>query len=316
MQGVLNRPLFTRVYDTLDEFVPDPGTAYVFGTSGEDRSAHSVAWEQRAATTQFLRITGQGQSEFQIDLGNGVETLALRSSRQLTDLFSRIGVRRVYLDITGLAHHVWAPLIRAARTNGTELSVVYVEPKSYTLNSAPTEGEIFDLSKKIEGISPLPGFASLSSKPESFVFVPLLGFEGTRLSFLLEQVQPDGNKIAPVIGVPGFEAEYPFYTFLGNRAALSESRAWRNAFFARANCPFSLFYTLSDIGDRWPESRLKIAPIGTKPHAIGAVVFSLSNPHRVELVYDHPVRSDKRSSGASRTLVYDLWFLPSWQTNS
>jgi hypothetical protein len=51
---------------------------------------------------------------------------------------------------------------------------------------------------------------------------------------------------------------------------------------------------------------LQIAPIGTKPHALGAVLFCLSRPRSVELVYDHPIRKLGRTTGASRLLVYDV----------
>jgi hypothetical protein len=55
-----------------------------------------------------------------------------------------------------------------------------------------------------------------------------------------------------------------------------------------------------------PVDLLKIAPIGTKPHALGAVLFCLSRPDSVELVYDHPIRKANRTIGASRLLVYTI----------
>ena len=189
--------------------------------------------------------------------------------------------------------------------------VVYVEPGAYRFSLTPTEGEIFDLSERIIGISPLPGFASLTDPSEDdFCFVPLLGFEGARLAYILENVQPPGGKIFPVIGVPGFEPEYPFYTYHGNRLPLSETRAWRNVRFAKANCPFSLFYTLQQIAREYPRDTLKIAPIGTKPHALGAVLYTLASSTPVELVYDHPIRKAMRTSGTARLLLFHVSVLP------
>ena len=111
------------------------------------------------------------------------------------------------------------------------------------------------------------------------------------------------------MGVPGFRPEYPFHTFLGNRIPLIQNGAWRNVRFAIANCPFSLFYVLQDIAADFPHDLLKIAPIGTKPHALGAVLFSLSSSKPVELVYDHPIRKSARTMGAARLLVYHVWAL-------
>jgi hypothetical protein len=76
--------------------------------------------------------------------------------------------------------------------------------------------------------------------------------------------------------------------------------------FARANCPFSLYYALEDVGEKFPKHLLKVAPIGTKPHALGAVLFALSNPDTTELVYDNPVRKAGRTSGRARMLVYAI----------
>jgi hypothetical protein len=170
----------------------------------------------------------------------------------------------------------------------------------------PTEGEIFDLSERILGIAPIPGFASFARVKDDFCFVALLGFEGTRVAYLLEQVQPVGDRIIPIVGVPGFRAEYPFATYTGNRLPLMESDAWRRVRFADANCPFSLYYLLQQLSDEYGGSYLKIAPVGTKPHAIGAALFVIDDPSRRELVYDHPVRKAERTTGIARLLAYDV----------
>ena len=81
----------------------------------------------------------------------------------------------------------------------TKVCGVYVEPRSYSFSPTPTEAEIFDLSEAIHGIHPLPGFGVLSEPEDedSVLFVPFLGFEGHRLAYVLEQVQPPGRKIFP-----------------------------------------------------------------------------------------------------------------------
>jgi hypothetical protein len=188
-----------------------------------------------------------------------------------------------------------------------ELRVVYVEPDHYKFSATPTEGEIFDLSERINGVAPLPGFATFRDGGEDNVcFVPLLGFEGIRLAHILEQVQPLGGKIVPIVGAPGFKAEYPFHTYHGNRRSLLESHAWRSVRFAPANDPFGLFSTLDEISASYPRDRLKIAPIGTKPHAIGAILYALASPGRIEIIYDHPIRRADRTSGTGRIFVYDV----------
>jgi hypothetical protein len=305
---IRNRPIFTDTFDSLQSFVPNASSFYVFGTSVEERSAHSLEWEARARGVSFVRIIEQNEASFIADFGSDHLTVALRSNRQLTEFFNRLKGARIYVDMTGLEHQVWAPLVRVGIAVGAELSVVYVEPSAYRRTPTPREGDIFDLSEEIRGISPLPGFASLhDSNPEDSYLVSLLGFEGIRFKFMIEQTQPAKGRIVPVVGVPGFRSEYPFFTYDGNRPLLEETQAWTNVRFARANCPFSAVYTLEDIASHYPQATMKISMIGTKPHALGAILYWIRSSQPVELIYDHPIRKARRTEGASRALVYDVW---------
>ena len=47
-----------------------------------------------------------------------------------------------------------------------------------------------------------------------------------------------------------------------------------------------------------------LAPIGTKPHALGALLYSLSSPSDCEIIYDHPIPRRNGSSGIGRTHLY------------
>jgi hypothetical protein len=304
---ILSRPTLTDVYVTLDSFVPASDSAYVYGTSGEERCAHSDSWESLASDVSFIRVAQHQDEMFAVDVGSEHFTVALRSSKQLAEMWRRISRRRVYLDITGMDHKVWAPLLKSGLTLGLNVAVVYVEPGDYKFNPNPREGDIFDLSTRISGIAPLPGFAFLGEVDEQYVhLVPLLGFEGIRFKHIVEQMQPDNSRIIPIVGVPGFRPEYPFFTYDGNRPVLEETSAWSRVRYARANCPFSLFYVLDDIAASHPWATLKIALIGTKPHAVGAVLYALLGGRTVELIYDHPIRKPERTSGSARVLVYHV----------
>mgnify|MGYP007065263690 FL=1 len=49
-----------------------------------------------------------------------------------------------------------------------------------------------------------------------------------------------------------------------------------------------------------------IAPIGTKPHVIGAILYAIKNPDRVELLYDNPKRTLHRTNGIGRVICCDV----------
>ena len=305
MPDIRGEPIPTETFDSAQLFRPPPGSTYIYGLSHEDRSGHVSSWRDSAADVTCIEISQESQTSFR---ASGVDSeFFLRSSRGLAKLFEGCAQgERIYVDITGLTHPVWAAILRAALVARFDVLAVYVEPNQYKRSSAPVEGQIYDLSMQITGIAPMPGFTWISTTATDFVFVPLLGFEGTRLRHVIEQVQPSAGRVVPVIGAPGFKPWYVFETYAGNRAALEEEDVWEAAEYTPANCPFSCYYLLQHIARRHPLAVLKVAMIGTKPHALGAVLFAITNPEKIELVYDHPIRKLGRTGGADRLYVYHV----------
>ncbi|TWT92938.1 hypothetical protein [Neorhodopirellula pilleata] len=303
-----NEPLPSLVYEDHASFEPEADSLYIGFEGIEERSGHFQNLVASSNSVKFLEVVREGETEFETRLvgTTGTTTHRLRSRKQLAELWTAHESASVYLDITGLRHHVWIPLLRSALSLSNPVHVIYVEPEQYRHSLTPTESQIFDLSERIEGIAPIPGFASLRRTTDEFIFLPLLGFEGTRLAYLLEQVQPLNDKIVPIVGVPGYLPEHPFNSFLGNRIALQETDAWQRVRYADANCPFSLFYLLEQIEREFRPEHSKIAVIGTKPHALGGALFVLGDPTRRELIYDHPVRKTERTSGVGRLLQYEV----------
>jgi len=286
-------------------FAPQAGSGYIFAGGPEERASHVEAWWS-AGNVVLAEIVRQEKATLSVAIEGSLYEAHLRSHLELARLLECLP-EKVYLDITGLAHHVWAPLLRAALPVKRCLWAVYVEPGEYTRTPTPTEGTIYDLSEKISGIAPLPGFATLGDVgDDQYAFVPLLGFEGTRLIHVNEHVQAPGDATVPVIGVPGFRLEYPFVSLKGNRKPLVDGRYWVNVRYATANCPFDLFFSLRGIMRDFQRGYLRIAPIGTKPHGLGAVLFALSAEDRVELIYDHPIRKTGRTTGSGRLCLYDI----------
>jgi hypothetical protein len=300
------QPLFTREMERHHLTLPF-GSAYLHGAGAvEERGELTPEWVAARAVdgVKFFAIQEDGE-RLTISDGEAEVSCYLNQAEALQGILRDAG-GEIYLDITSVTHRTWAPLLRAAIEGGVAMKIVYLEPASYRRSTSPAPGLIYDLSERIDGISPLPGFARVAGpSPRAPVFVPLLGFEGARLSFMLESVQAPLESTFAVVGVPGFRPEYPFVAYAGNRTEL-DGDLGRNAHLAKANCPFDLYHALYRIRRKFPDSPMKIAPIGTKPHAVGAVLFALAYPEAVEIVYDNPVRSSKRTEGEARLCLYDI----------
>ena len=309
---VRDRPILSDVYEDSRTFRPVEGSAYVYGYTDETRSSHVGGFEG-AADVDFVRIRAVNPDAFATVSETGTEeSFTLHSKRRLREFWDGIGRVKAYIDITGLEHHLWAPLLKSALEAGVRPHVVYVEPKSYRSRRSVSMVRLFDLSEEIEGLRGLPGFVTFRQTEDDVCFVPLLGFEGARLQYCYTHVDPPLNKTVPVVGAPGFAPEYPFYTLYANKTTLEgEEPLWSSVRYATASCPFSLYYLLEDIAADYPGDLMKVALIGTKPHALGAVLYAIANGRsRVELIYDWPKRKPGRTSGAGRLHVYHVYELP------
>lgn len=236
--------------------------------------------------------------------GKSFEKISLRSSKELSKLFDG---NSFLIDITSLKHNVWAPIIRFMKEKAIKCRILYAEPDSYKQHPSPSSETTFDLTTSFEGMLPLPSFSKIT-EPEDIdksIFVPLLGFEGSRPVRLLSAIEPEPKTIA-VIGVPGFKIEYPTYTVTCNKRLFTDYKVGNDIRYARASCPFEAYKVLSDIKQDFPEHYMYIAPVGTKPHAVGAVLFAIDNPDSTELIYDNPVGKSGRTEGRSQIHIYEL----------
>lgn len=297
----MTRPYPVDRFASAADFAIPQGAVLLHGTL-EDRSVLPSSWANSGVERHEIFET-DSLSSFSSDSPDA-PAIILRRRDALRGYLAAFRGKELFLDFTGLSHHVWMPLLRAALDVSDAVRCIYSEPLAYRNIPNPRPSEFYDLSVRIQGISPIATFSRLSDPDtKSPLLVPLLGFEGTRFKYVVETLQPEGHDIVPVVGVPGFKTEFPFHSFRGNADALSANRAWEHVRFSDAACPFSLFDTLEAIQVDRPNRFLQISPIGTKPHALGAALFAIANAD-VELVYDHPVRKKQRTTGAGTCHVY------------
>jgi hypothetical protein len=251
----------------------------------------------------IIRPRGFDSVEVSI-LGGDFKIISLRNNKELYQLFE---AERFLFDITSLRHNIWAPILRYVKTNNIQCRLLYAEPGSYKKHPSPSSDTTFDLTTSFEGMLPLPSFSKIDGPDddEKSIFVPLLGFEGSRPIRLLTEIEPEPRTIA-IVGVPGFKIEYPTYTVTCNKRLFTDYNVGNEIRYARASCPFEAYQVLSQIKQDFPEHYMYIAPVGTKPHAVGAVMFAIDHPESTELLYDNPVGKSGRTEGRALIHIYDL----------
>ena len=138
---------------------------YLWGSTSEPRSIHPSEWEAREGGARFVKVLPQQGMSFKTE-GAIASIVQLRSATQMTEFTRKIG-EDLYLNITGLPHHIWAAILKWAVALGVTVHALYVEPLGYLPSGASADSIIFDLSERIEGISTLPGFTAhdRSSRP-------------------------------------------------------------------------------------------------------------------------------------------------------
>ena len=292
-----------KTYSERNQITVPQGAVLLFGVL-EQRSEIDEEWFALFGEENTYEILSSDNLQLVRIPKFRADELSLRNQGNLLEFINHLNASTIFLDITGLPHHVWMPLTKVCIFAKLEVNCIYVEPKSYTYNPTPKAGEFFDLSERIQGFYPVPTFARLGRRlSEDSMLVPLLGFEGIRFRHLVERIEPNERNITPVIGVPGFELEYPFHTIEGNAAVLSNTRSWQRVNYVDASCPFSLYSYLTELRRDAPGQYLQIATIGTKPHALGAMMFAIKD-QEVELLYDHPIRRRGRTTGFARCHLY------------
>lgn len=272
--------------------------------------------EQRAKVPLWDTIrASHGRNYIDItDISNDSISMAINGKSKtavaLTDevtLSAILRDKKILLDISGLPHHVWAPLLKAAYIGHINVRVVYSEPESYRPHDSPASDSLFDLSTEFGGLAPLPGFAQLLGPDDNQerIFIALLGFEGNRPRSLVYTLDPE-PKVVPIVGVPGFQHEFPSYTVTSNKELLREFNAYHDIRYSKASCPFDTYKAINEIRTDFPDAYMYLAPVGTKPHSLGAILYAITNSTDTEILFDHPVRKTGRTKGVGMIHIYDF----------
>ena len=185
----------------------------------------------------------------------------------------------------------------------SEIYVTYTEPLGYR----KPLGERFLFTRGLDHVGEIPSFNGRTSIEKRNMLVILLGFEGDRALEVLRSVQPD--KTVAINGFPAYRPEFKDVSLISNTSAIKEGRCLSEIKFSPANDPFETYRTIRKLYDVWSDSyNFSIAPLGTKPMALGACLFALEHPD-VRILYAYPQGYiPKVAKGYGKTWMYEIFF--------
>ena len=295
----------TWTYDLLSSGnVPSNALCITRAPGFDDRSDLPV-WSAREAAMpgMVIRLMDFERDECRSETAGVSSILRYRSDISIRGVLQQD--LPICIDITSLPMSVWSPLVRVAIQDDRELWLVYAEPGEYQAHKSPTPPELFDLSERVGDVEALPGMARLvgPSPGRPLLLAIFLGFEGGRARHITTTLDPEPT-IIPVVAVPGMHAEFATQAVECNREFLKNTEAFSYLRWVDSVCPFSVRDLLRDIAAEHSDSYMYIAPIGTKPHAAGALLYALEEKSNCQIIYDHPTPRKGGTSGIGKTHLY------------
>jgi hypothetical protein len=204
------------------------------------------------------------------------------------------GTQRIGIDISCFTKPYFYYLIKlfCQRFLITKLATYYTEPKSYLFPNG-----LFDSFRTSTGplsITEIPGYSGRGSRDSNRKLIILLGFDGDLSKEINEDVSPEETIV--VNGFPSYVPKFKDVSLVANEKLIDDQQV--KVRFARANNPFDVYNLLERIRQKDDKSFMNVAPLGTKPMALGACLFALHNPD-VRVVYPLPQKYEDKYSDAS-----------------
>jgi hypothetical protein len=219
------------------------------------------------------------------------------------------GVNSILIEATSLSYsEILYALSAATEARVRRIRFLYIEPVEYRrgILDRLCDHRDFVLSKNRRYLGIHRFMTNLSETPPGQA-VFFLGYEGARLGQALEQEEVLQHwKKHLVFGVPAFESGWEIDSIANNVAHLTTGDQVQ---YAAASSVLAAYRLLCEMRKNDKEDKsILVAPLGTKPHAIGSALFLVEHHANDQaiLLYDHPERTEGRSSNVRRWHFYDV----------
>lgn len=186
------------------------------------------------------------------------------------------------------------------------IHLLYTEPMYYPKwRTKVLSGENDSFTRGTIKTGEIPSFSGSRDLTKKTALIVLLGFEGERAVEVANAVDPDIT--IPINGFPAYRPEFKDISIISNEELLREPEIFKNLRYAPANDPFETENVIESIYLEYSERyNISIAPLGTKPMALGSCLFALQCPD-CRIIYPYPREYNlKASKGYGKTWVYSL----------
>lgn len=308
----------TCLFESLDDRWRESLEVFIFGDGTDERIRYIPNKISSSFKGKAYRLSYDVKKEqCSVELVKKLNNLSLSETLYSGDItvglltnLQSIGVKtkRVLIDITGIKHpalfYLFSLLLEKEKPK--QMFAGYTEPERYVPHGSTEIEERFQLFEGYLGVQALPGFTRLLDDSRNKLLVVFLGFEGSRLQHVHDDQKPgEGNTIA-VVGFPAFRPGWQNLTIAANQSALQSTSSYLDMSNAIAYSPFDAYNLLNKLQADRPNQRLIIAPIGTRPHALGAVIYAIKNPGS-HLLYDFPIEiQEHRTESVGQCHIFHL----------
>ncbi|WP_139322880.1 hypothetical protein [Deinococcus marmoris] len=195
---------------------------------------------------------------------------------------------RFLLDITNIPLAIWAPIIRACILGDIKIDIEYSAP-TYYWDVLPLNDKEQEVKSKISTrIEPIHGFGPIFSSEMPQIFVPILGFQGSRALYLYNAIESKPAYTFPIITLPGIRPLHYQDALISNRIFLMRDSIYRQIKHVYVFGYSDTLAYLQNLSTRFPQCKIRIGLLGPRIQCLAAVVCASKLPEKFELIYDHP----------------------------
>lgn len=304
-----------KVYQAVDQLtIEDESTVFIHGQQFDNRSIEIYKHYATFAKSRYEIVYDENIFEFTVNslcLGKP-KTQRIKSINFGSHFITHLRFKNFYLDATSLGFAELLLILFHIHQNfkNKTVKVIYAEPKEYRLKKEDSVFlDEFDLTTEFNDFKKIPPFSVLidSNSNSKAELVSFLGFENDRLGRIIENDEgATYEKYTPILALPAF---VPGWENISLRRHHKELLYFDKIEFSPANNPYETYRKLEHIHNNSTSETLVLAPIGTKPHAVGAIVYLINAKERqrkIGLIYDFPKKKEKRTDGIGLVHEYSL----------